>query len=572
MKKKLLLVMSMLALLVCLLALSVSAADVVVDGVHYTTYTSSNYEGYDGRAAVSQGNKTATTLIVEIPDFIETEDGKKYVVDEIKNDAFYNNQTMTELRILSKYITKIPASMIANSHSTGALKKIYIDFSNITSIGSAGFNPSNQTNGNNPVTNSFYYYDAKAYIENGEDKVITCPDFSNCTSIGTAAFQGANFEKLIIPAAIEIKNQVFRKTAITELIIEGENREKLDYYAFQSCTNLKKVVIKSRNLKTISNDVFSNSYNIEEIYIDLSKCTSISTSAFVFSTKYDGGGNKAQWYNLEGEKIVDLSSMKTLKEKAFASSNLGSAKIIWPKALDLIENQAFRLCHINQALYMNASEGKTITLEYWAFNGNSFPLVVLGPGVTKSGMRLEVQGTIVALGNSIELTDGEVFAKSGSQFYGKAYTGTDLTTKSKVTVNLTSSATATYYGACGIDCSVVLSADNSNVVISTPVHTWDEGVINVEYCPVGSVYDFECVYCDAEKSEGEGTEHNHSLAIYTYQDGFMKKGIKSIKCANGECTSTLAETEETSEIFIFRGYSYSLTGASEMKIELFFIQ
>lgn len=565
MKKKLLLIVSMLAVLVCLLAISVSAANVVVDGVHYTTYSAS-YEGYDGRAAVNTENRTATTLIVEIPDFIETEDGKRYVVDEIKNDAFYGNTTMTELRILSKYITKIPASMIASTYTTGALKKIYIDFSNITSIGSAGLNPSNQTNGNSPQANSFYYYDAKTFIESGEDKVITCPDFSNCTSIGSAAFQGANFEKLIIPAAVAINGQVFRKTTITELVIEGENRQTMGLYAFNDCVNLKKITVKSRNLTSIYNDVFSANYNLEEIYIDLSKCTYIGSSTFIFSTAYDHGCDDTQWYNLEGEKIVDLSSLKKIEDQAFASSNLGSAKIIWPKALDSMGSQVFRKCNINQPLYLNASEGKTISVEYWALNGNSFPLVVLGTGVTTFNARLEVQSTLVSLADSLQLGDGEVFNVSGSQFYGKAFTGTDISSKSKVTVNKISSGVATYYGACGIDCNVTLASDSSNVVISVPVHTWDDGIVDETKCPIGAVLNFDCNYCDAKKTEGEGTDHSHTVAIIVYGDNnFFAKGTKTYKCANEECTSKLAEGTEVSPIFTSLGYSKTEVGTKAVR-------
>ena len=124
----------------------------------------------------------------------------------------------------------------------GALEKIYIDFSNITSIGSAALNPSDQGNGNNPMLNNFYYYDAKAFLKDGSSVVITDPDFSNCTSIGSAAFQGANFEKLTIPAAVQLKGQMFRMSTIKELVVEGEDREVIELYVFQSCKSLQLAV------------------------------------------------------------------------------------------------------------------------------------------------------------------------------------------------------------------------------------------------------------------------------------------------------------------------------------------
>ena len=234
MKRKLLLAILMLALLVCLLAISISAIE--YDGVYYDIDTKNQV------ATVNAQNRTGTKEIVTIPSTFEYE-GATYKVTAIKSDAFRDNKVVKELRILSEYITAIPSSMIANTNG-GALEKIYIDFSKITSIGSAAFNPSSQTNGNSPVANSFYYYDAKAFMENGTDVKITDPDFSNVTSIGTAAFQGANFVKLTIPAAVYLNNQMFRKSTIQELVIEGEDRESIDHYIFNDCKQLKKITIK----------------------------------------------------------------------------------------------------------------------------------------------------------------------------------------------------------------------------------------------------------------------------------------------------------------------------------------
>lgn len=551
MKKKILLGVIMILSLACLFAISISAEE--IDGVHYTLNTNSQ------TATVSTGNRTATTQIVTIPSTIEY-NGVEYKVTSIANDAFYGNKNVVELRILSEHITKIPAAMIADTYSSGALKKIYIDFSNITSIGSAAFNPSNQTNGNSPQKNSFYYYDAKAFLKSGEDVLITCPDFSNCTSIGTAAFQGANFEKLVIPEAVYMNNQIFRLSTIKELVIEGESREKIEYYVFQACQSLEKITIESRNLKSISNDVFSNCVNVKEIHMDLSKCTSVGASAFQFSKKYDEGNTTTQWYSLEGEKIVDLTSMKTFSERAFASSNIGSAKIVWPVAIESYNSQVFRKCNISQPIYINAAEGKTLNIEYWSFDGNKFPVVVLGKGVTKFSARLSQQCVVVSLAESIEFADNTVFSQSsGNTLYCKAYTGTDIS--NKATVNIITGGSVSTYGACGLVANVTLT-DGTKQDFNYVNHEYT-GVADETVCPSGSLILYTCAGCKDTYEETTDAfvskEHNFDLEngasvaeIIYINNNYFANGIVKIKCAGCDASN---EDTEIGALFTAVGYS-----------------
>ena len=551
MKRKIILALALIAMAVCLFALTASAVE--INGVHYTLDN-------DGTATVNTDNRKATNLIAEIPSEVEYE-GKTYKVDTIATDAFFDNTTVTEIRILSEYITKIPSNMIANTYSTGALKKIYIDFSKITSIGSAGLNPSNQTNGNSPKANSFYYYDAKAFLKDGSDVVITCPDFSNCTSIGAAAFQGANFEKLIIPEAVYINNQVFRETTIKELVLQGANREKIDFYSFQACNQLEKITIESRNLKTISNDVFSGSGAVKEIYIDLSKCTSISTSAFEMGNKgYDQGNTQTQWYNLEGKKIVDLSSMKTIGNRAFASSNLGSAEIVWPIALDSISDQAFRRCNINTMIYLNASEGKTITAPFWCFNGNAPTLIVYGEGVTTVNNVFEAQCTAIFLADSITFGNDAKFDKAGSTLYCKS--SVDSSKYSNGTVINFTSGTVDYFGGCGLIAE--LTTAGGDVVLDKTTHNYTLVDYDNTYCPINTMGNYRCSKCEDEKQvANEGTNPVKDAHAYdtvksiVYADGFLKAGVKTTVC---KCT--LEKAENVNAIFVFNGYSTKENGTA----------
>lgn len=560
MKKKILLGAIMILALACLFAISISAVE--VDGVHYKLDTKNL------TAQVSQDNRTATTEIVTIPSTFEYE-GATYKVTSIANDAFRDNRNMVELRILSEYITQIPASMIANIYGkdtdgdkvndTGdKLKKIYIDFSNITSIGSAAFNPSNQTNGNDPKVNSFYYYDAKAFLENGSDVLITCPDFSNCTSIGAAAFQGANFKKIVVPAGCSITTQTFRKSTVEEVVILGSERTAINYYVFDDCKSLKTIRIESP-IETYSNNIFSGCTAVEAIYVDMSHVTSVGTSAFCFSTAYDAGNTTTQWYNLDGEKIVDLSSLTDLStgtRGTFASSNIGSAQIIWPKALNNFPNQTFRKCNITCPMYINMAEGKTATVEYYALDGNTPSIIVLGNGVT--AYQAKVHGAVViALEDTIALNKDS--KNANATYYYKSSTE-ELTGDKYVKIT---DATATTYGACGLTASVTLT-DGTTESFNYVTHDY-KGVVDNTVCPLGSLTLYTCAGCQNTYEETTDAfvskEHNFDLEngaavleIIYLNNNYFANGNVVIKCASCEATN---KDTEFGALFTAVGYSES---------------
>ena len=559
MKKRLFLFVAMIATIACLFAICASAADVVVDGVHYTTYSSNNYEGYNGTATVSKGNRTATTQIVVIPDFITLENGDKYVVTSISNDAFYDNTAITELRILSKYITAIPAAMIAN---TTTLQKIYIDFSNITSIGSAGLNPSNQTNGNGPRANTFYYYDAKAFIANGTDVKITCPDFSNCTSIGNAAFQGANFEKVVIPASVAVGNQMFRMSTITELVIEGENRESMGIYNFNACNSLTKITILSKKLKSIGNDNFSGCTAVTEIHMDCSKLETVGGVAFCFSTKYDGGNTTTQWYNLDGDKIVDLSSLKNPSDQAFASSNIGSATIIGPTALVSLPNQTFRKCNI-KSLYLGTAEGKTMTAQYWAFEGNQFETIIFGKGITQIDARFTASCKVVCLADSVSLTDSTVFSQSGSELYCKDYTAT--ASLSNATIYTLTGASDIVNNRCGVGITVTTADETKRIEKIKHTEGSTEVVDATCTTPEGTAH--ICKFCATTISIDETAPalgHSCTVLVDIVYARYDADGYKVHKCVRCDETDSSAVANA---IFEHKGYSYKLDGSAGISSE-----
>ena len=80
MKKKLILVLSMVAFVVCLLAISVSAVE--IDGIDYT------FSGTE--AFVNNGNQDCAKTNVVIPSTV-THEGVTYTVTKIKDSAFRGN-------------------------------------------------------------------------------------------------------------------------------------------------------------------------------------------------------------------------------------------------------------------------------------------------------------------------------------------------------------------------------------------------------------------------------------------------------------------------------------------------
>ncbi len=565
MKKKILLGALIAIAVMCLFAISISATE--IDGVHYSLNDNAL------TAEVSRDNQTATTAIVTIPSTVEY-GGKTYKVNSIKHGAFESNTSIKELRILSEHITTIPNGMIANTYTNTEFTKIYVDFSKITQINQAGFNPSNETNGNSPRENPFYFYDAKAFLADGSDVVVECPDFSNCTSIAMAAFQGAKFKKVIIPdgCALSTSGQIFRQTTIEELEILGTTtRASIGTHCFQNCISLKKIKIESP-VTSYGPSAFASNTAVEKIYINLSNTTSIEGTAFCFSTKYDAGNTTTQWYNQNGEKVVDLSSMETFSGKALASSNIGSAKIIWPTAIKSLGDETFRKCNITGVMYINAAEDVTLAMTRWAFDGNAPSVVICGEGVTTISNFFEAQCTVVCLADSVEFTQSDPFKKSDNTIYCKAYTANNagnITSKATVT-NITSGTVTTHMG-CGAVVDLVL-ADSTPLKLNYVEHSHEATPDNT-VCPAGSVTIYKCPGCgDTYKVTDEETyvsdTHEFDISdgativnIVYANNNYLLKGTITKKCAHCDANTT-PDIEEESFAPLFDDLGYSMEESS----------
>ena len=551
MKKKILIIAMLVAIIACFLVISASAVE--VDGVHYTL------DEANGTATVNTENQTAQKTVFEIPSEI-TVGEKSYKVTKIENRAFANNPTVVEIRILSEYITEIPEAMFVNTAST--LNKVFIDFSKITKIPYYGLNVSQERNDRTPIAclDTFRFYDAKAYIADKSEVVITNPDFSNLTVLGDSAFQNcAKFDTIILPPAVIIQQQSLRNTTAQHVKVMGEI-QSIPTHFLAGAKNLRTVEFSSRSIKRVnSSAVTTGSKTLEWIKIDLSKCETFDGSCFIFSTAYDHGNTTTIWYDLDGNRRVDLSSAKIINGQSFASTNLGGSgqtEIIWPQALNSIQNQAFRRCNIGGIMYINGAPGVTLSLQDYNLHENKPTLVILGPGVTKIEGQLEAACTVVALADTIELTRSAGVFKypSESTLYCKNAT---FAHESRPNIVYFTSGTINYTKFCGITADLVV--DGQTIRVGNENHSYIEGEYDNTVCPINNFKTHTCSKCEGTKlvSDIDGlvpTNHNHNVKFAIDYADYTQNGIITFKCE--ACDSKITEQEATAQaIFEYLGFS-----------------
>ena len=364
----------------------------------------------------------------------------------------------------------------------------------------------------------------------------------------------------------DISIQTFRGARISSLLIKDSAITAIGNYCFQGCSNLNTVRVEA-DVASIGTSAFAGCTALTEICIDMSTVNKVDGQAFIFAQKYDSGNTRTQWYNLNGEKTVNLYNVTYIGQKAFGSSNLGSAeKIVWPRELkqndfqSTVDSSCFRYCNIKGTFYLNVADGYSFTLDTWAVRGNNFDTIIIGNNVTKisgqpwSGSR-NVE-TIIFLSPNVEITSSDVFKDMGSNisfYHNGLVTNTEFSQTNEIKIT---SGEAANYGLCGIYASVVTEAGET-VVFDKTNHSFGFVDYDNTYCPMNTMGNYACANCEAAKQvANEGTnpvKDGHSANVIVsiaYERGFLSAGKKVVACSCG-----LTEEKAAEALFEYLGYS-----------------
>ena len=567
--KKLLVIAMLVVAMVCLFAISASAANkvgtVAVDGLNYTVYD-------DKTASLKDNRQSAKTEIV-IPTTV-TYNGEEYTVTATENYALHNSDSLTSIYFPST-ITVLGSHTFSNC---AILSAVYIDLGNLTSIGTCGLTDNDSTRDYGVKNEGVYFYPTSEY---GKETPVKTTDavFTSLVTLGDGSMQGSNFSTITFGEKLTtIGIQSLRKSKMTSLTVLGDVKT-IGNWSVSQCASLTTITIMSENLQTIGGNAFGSCKLVTSIKIDLSNCIDIDDSAFELTGDCQSGNNTNTttiWTNLNDERIVDLSNVTHIGYEAFGTSNLGGAadnptKIIWPRALNDIEDQAFRKANIQGMLYINMAPEKTATIKYYMVDGNNFTTVILGAGVSTVEARFASDSTVVSLADEIAFTytKNPPLTKT-STLYCKSANISHSTKPNVVTIT---TGTTVWSSTCGIYATVQTTAGQT-VKVGTDTHNFAFVDYNNNYCPINVMGDFYCAKCKNTKQEiavenYEGVTpvlgHNMSqLFDIVYANGVINAGNTTMKCA--DCDNKETTEGNANAIITFKGFSAKI-GGSEIMVD-----
>ena len=552
MRKKLFFIASMVALMVCLLVITAGAAK--IGDFEYSL-------NKETKEATFGDNRSYTGDTVYIPSTVEYE-GVTYTVTAIGGNALYNKDDLVTLYIPST-VTKLTGGTFCGCDS---LTSVYVDTENLTYIGWGGMSYNDSDRDSKLGSNIISYYPTSEYGKENPQRTLDMK-LENLTHVSAGSLQGLYVDSLVLGGKLtSIPKQLLRGSKFTSLTIKGEVTE-IGSWLVPGCSNLTTVIVESRSLKIVGETAFSGVKTITNMTIDLSKVTNIGSSAFRFSGDRHITTPDAQWFNLDGEKIVDLSSLQAIGSQAFAGSNIGSAKIIWPTGITAenlgsdADSSTFRNAGITGTIYIDAADGCNLLIDTWCFRNNEYDTIVFGPNVTKVGASFsDVKSlkTVVFLADSVDVTSGDLFKNcSGINFYFKALTtNTEFSQANEIPIV---SGAYSNYGVCGFVTNLVTA--DGDVTIGTVSHTTSDEIDN-SLCPVGKVLATRCEYCTyavytVGGEEVEAKAHNYNLVGSIVYEDYFDLGFITNKC---ECGAEQASEEPTAEaLFVYYGYSMTET-------------
>lgn len=341
MKKKLILVLSMVAFVVCLLAISVSAVE--IDGIDYT------FNGDE--AYVNSGNQDCGLTVVNIPATV-THEGKTYTVTKINNSAFRYNKTVVsvetpstikaidehafrEMSALQTVVLKASKEFkcFSNAEFWGNKELVSIDMSGcvgFTGLGNGGtyddtFDGCSKLE-RVVLPKGVNYIGRQTFFNCSKLTAIENLDFTNVTYVGYKAFWGTKIggDVILSENATYVGSHAFRETNITSIVIRaGENctQTVFDDATFYGCSQLKYVVLPN-TLETVGNYTFCGCSSLEYVVLG-GNIKEFKTN----STFSNCGALKAIIYKgseAEFKALGGISALGTVEMVDFASYEHGT--------------------------------------------------------------------------------------------------------------------------------------------------------------------------------------------------------------------------------------------------------
>ena len=299
MKKKILLASLMVAMLICLFAISTFAAE-QIDGIYY------DLNGTE--AAVSASNASGCQLAnVVIPEKV-TFNGVEYTVTSIKEKAFGSSNA-------SKGNSKV-VSVTIPSTVTSVGQYAFANCVNITTV-----------NSNATILGSYMFYNCPL-VENVTLKnTVKISNHAFCNTIADNNSKKTNISSLVFPETLEFIGQyAFARCLITNIVIPAKVTT-IEGNAFTDCDSLEKAVVLGTTLNTA---VFNNCSALDELVlterIAYGHKDAIKDTVKNFTTYYTGSDPSVIKTLFAGTSRVDSAVAQPYNAEG---NYTGSSKIIY---------------------------------------------------------------------------------------------------------------------------------------------------------------------------------------------------------------------------------------------------
>ncbi len=283
MKKKILLTLAIIAVFTCLFAFAVSAANIVHDGIYYST-TVTDAEAKIGTATLNTSNVNCALEKVNIPETFKYEDGITYTVIGLDASAFGGsgwpgNKTIKEVTIpktvksignhcfrnctnLEKVVNKAAGGeySFTNAEFYNCTSLKIIDFSEAYGLRSMGEHLFTNCSNIETVLLPEGLENIASSVFSGKSKITEIKLPSTLERIsGKQAFSSTAFTSIVLPTGLTaLGNNIFQASKLESIVIPA-NVASVGEHCFNNAKNLKYVVIANPDVSNYNNAMFYQS-------------------------------------------------------------------------------------------------------------------------------------------------------------------------------------------------------------------------------------------------------------------------------------------------------------------------